>query len=246
MPAARPRRPASPPSAPAGSTRTCRCCWRPSRRGARGSGGGVGRPGGRVERFDLVVVRSTWDYFARREEFLAWAERVAAVTALHNPVSVLRWNSDKRYLRDLERAGVPIVPTTFVEPGEGLRPRCRGRRARRDRQAGRLGRIQRHRPLPRRRARRGAGPRRAVAGRGPRGDGAALPARRRRARRDGAPLLRRPLQPRHPQRRHLRRRSADGRRPLRARGDPAARGVCRRARGRERRSARCRGSAARR
>jgi len=68
--------------------------------------------------FDLVVVRSTWDYFARREEFLAWAERVAAVTALHNPVSVLRWNSDKRYLRDLERAGVPIVPTTFVEPGE--------------------------------------------------------------------------------------------------------------------------------
>jgi len=68
--------------------------------------------------FDLVVVRSTWDYFARREEFLAWAERVAAVTALHNPVSVLRWNSDKRYLRDLERAGVPIVPTTFVELGE--------------------------------------------------------------------------------------------------------------------------------
>jgi O-ureido-D-serine cyclo-ligase len=68
--------------------------------------------------FDLVVVRSTWDYFARREEFLAWAERVAAVSELHNPVSVLRWNSDKRYLRDLERAGVPIVPTTFVEPGE--------------------------------------------------------------------------------------------------------------------------------
>jgi glutathione synthase/RimK-type ligase-like ATP-grasp enzyme len=66
--------------------------------------------------FDLVVVRSTWDYFARREEFLAWAERVAAVSELHNPVPVLRWNSDKRYLLDLERAGVPIVPTTFVEP----------------------------------------------------------------------------------------------------------------------------------
>src|ERR1044072_611569 len=67
--------------------------------------------------FDTVVVRSTWDYFVRREEFLAWAERVAAVTALHNPVPVLRWNSDKRYLLDLERWGVPIVPTTFVEPG---------------------------------------------------------------------------------------------------------------------------------
>ena len=67
--------------------------------------------------FELVVVRSTWDYFARREEFLAWAERVAAVSQLHNPVSVLRWNSDKRYLRDLASAAVPIVPTTFVEPG---------------------------------------------------------------------------------------------------------------------------------
>jgi len=67
--------------------------------------------------FDLVVVRSTWDYFARRDEFLAWAERVAAVSELHNPVPVLRWNSDKRYLLDLERAGVPIVPTTFFEPG---------------------------------------------------------------------------------------------------------------------------------
>jgi O-ureido-D-serine cyclo-ligase len=68
--------------------------------------------------FDLVVLRSTWDYYARREEFLAWAERVAAVSELHNPVPVLRWNTDKRYLRDLERAGVPIVPTTFLGPGE--------------------------------------------------------------------------------------------------------------------------------
>jgi O-ureido-D-serine cyclo-ligase len=67
--------------------------------------------------FDLVVVRSTWDYFARRDEFLAWAERVAATSELHNPASVLRWNSDKRYLRDLAGAGVPIVPTAFVEPG---------------------------------------------------------------------------------------------------------------------------------
>src|ERR1044072_7642133 len=67
--------------------------------------------------FDTVVVRSTWDYFVRREEFLAWAEGVAAATGIHNPVPVLRWNSDKRYLLDLERWGVPIVPTTFVEPG---------------------------------------------------------------------------------------------------------------------------------
>jgi hypothetical protein len=63
---------------------------------------------------DLVVVRSTWDYVPRRAEFLAWAERVEAVTALANPAEVLRWNTDKRYLADLAHLGVPVVPTTFL------------------------------------------------------------------------------------------------------------------------------------
>ncbi|SFP69137.1 Glutathione synthase/RimK-type ligase, ATP-grasp superfamily [Geodermatophilus dictyosporus] len=67
----------------------------------------------------LVVVRSTWDYASRREEFLAWARRVEAVTALHNPAGVLAWNTDKRYLRELAADGVPVVPTTWAEhPGE--------------------------------------------------------------------------------------------------------------------------------
>ncbi|MDX6197845.1 MAG: hypothetical protein QOJ79_996 [Actinomycetota bacterium] len=70
--------------------------------------------------YDLVVVRSTWDYIARREEFLAWA---GAVPRLANPVSVLRWNTDKRYLERLAAVGVPVVPTTYVtdhfEPPSG-------------------------------------------------------------------------------------------------------------------------------
>lgn len=68
--------------------------------------------------YRLVVVRSTWDYALRRDEFLAWAERVAAATSLANPPDVLRWNTDKRYLRELEARGVPIVPTTWLEPGD--------------------------------------------------------------------------------------------------------------------------------
>ena len=68
---------------------------------------------------DAVVVRSTWDYAPRREEFLAWARRVEAVTRLDNPADVLTWNTDKRYLRDLAAAGVPVVPTAWAEhPGE--------------------------------------------------------------------------------------------------------------------------------
>ena len=68
--------------------------------------------------YRLAVVRSTWDYALRRDEFLDWADGVAAATRLLNPPDVLRWNTDKRYLRELAAAGLPIVPTTWVEPGE--------------------------------------------------------------------------------------------------------------------------------
>ena len=69
--------------------------------------------------FDAVLVRSTWDYPLRRAEFLAWTRRCRRTT---NPADVLAWNTDKRYLDDLSRAGVPTVPTAFVEPG-GTVPR---------------------------------------------------------------------------------------------------------------------------
>ncbi|TDD69988.1 hypothetical protein E1293_35160 [Actinomadura darangshiensis] len=61
-------------------------------------------------RYDLVVIRSTWDYTARRDEFVAWAESLPRVL---NPAGVVRWNTDKRYLRELAEAGVPIVPTLW-------------------------------------------------------------------------------------------------------------------------------------
>ncbi|MEH1169991.1 hypothetical protein V6V47_31885 [Micromonospora sp. CPCC 205539] len=68
---------------------------------------------------DLVVLRSPWDYALRRDEFVAWA---ATVPALVNPADVVRWNTDKRYLAELSAAGVPTVPTSWVEPGESWQP----------------------------------------------------------------------------------------------------------------------------
>jgi len=65
--------------------------------------------------FDLVVVRSTWDYHDRRDAFLAWARGLGE--RLVNPVGVLEWNTDKRYLRELADAGLPVVPTALVAPG---------------------------------------------------------------------------------------------------------------------------------
>ena len=67
--------------------------------------------------YDLVVVRSTWDYTARVAEFLAWA---GGVPRLANPANVLRWNTDKRYLRELSGAGVPVVPTRWLDGAAAL------------------------------------------------------------------------------------------------------------------------------
>jgi glutathione synthase/RimK-type ligase-like ATP-grasp enzyme len=62
----------------------------------------------------VVVLRSTWDYTLRREQFLDFA---ASVPVLHNPAGVVQWNSDKVYLHELELAGVPITPTVVAPPG---------------------------------------------------------------------------------------------------------------------------------
>jgi hypothetical protein len=69
---------------------------------------------------DAVVVRSTWDYAPRRDDFLAWARRVEDGTLLLNPADVLAWNTDKRYLEDLVDAGVPVVPTAWARTRDEL------------------------------------------------------------------------------------------------------------------------------
>lgn len=69
----------------------------------------------RTEDADLVILRATWDYAERRAEFLDWTSRVRN---LLNAPAVVAWNSDKHYLADLAAAGVPTVPSSFIEPGE--------------------------------------------------------------------------------------------------------------------------------
>jgi glutathione synthase/RimK-type ligase-like ATP-grasp enzyme len=69
-------------------------------------------------RFDLVLLRSTWNYTERPTEFLAWCERVAATTRLLNPPALVRWNIDKHYLADLASKGVPVIPAHFLASGD--------------------------------------------------------------------------------------------------------------------------------
>lgn len=62
-------------------------------------------------RYDVAVIRSTWDYFHRPRKFLETIERIDRAVKLYNGLDTIRWNIEKTYLLDLERRGVPIVPT---------------------------------------------------------------------------------------------------------------------------------------
>ena len=75
--------------------------------------------GGAVDA-DLCVIRSVWDYFERRDEFLRWIAEVGRTMPVWNPLPILTWNSHKSYLADLERAGVHVPPTEVLRPGDDV------------------------------------------------------------------------------------------------------------------------------
>ena len=68
--------------------------------------------------FDLVVIRTPWDYFLHLEEFLSWVEDVEQVTRVLNSSRILRWNSHKKYLKELSSFGVPTVPTLWISKNQ--------------------------------------------------------------------------------------------------------------------------------
>ena len=69
--------------------------------------------------FDCALIRSTWDYTLRRDEFVAWAR---SVPRLVNNATVIEWNSAKTYLADLAAAGLPVVSSAFLPPGQEQLP----------------------------------------------------------------------------------------------------------------------------
>ncbi len=71
-------------------------------------------------RFDAVVLRSPWDYTQRLAKFLAWCQVVSTRTALFNPLDVVGWNTDKRYLEDLANSGAPVIDSHFLAPGDDV------------------------------------------------------------------------------------------------------------------------------
>jgi glutathione synthase/RimK-type ligase-like ATP-grasp enzyme len=73
--------------------------------------------------FDAVVIRSCWDYHLALDPFLAWVDGLtAARVPVWNPPHVIRWNADKRYLRDLQAWGIHIPETVFLNRHEAASP----------------------------------------------------------------------------------------------------------------------------
>ena len=65
-----------------------------------------------------ILFRTTWDYFERFSEFSSWLNRVSKQTKLLNSEAIIRWNIDKHYLLDLQRNGINICESYFIEEGE--------------------------------------------------------------------------------------------------------------------------------
>ena len=77
------------------------------------------QPGVDWSAFDLVLIRTTWDYMDRADEFLATLAHIdASGTRLENTRDIVEWNIDKHYLRTLERRGVTIVPSVWGHGGD--------------------------------------------------------------------------------------------------------------------------------
>jgi hypothetical protein len=151
--------------------------------------------------FEMVVIRSTWDYTKDRRAFLEWAR---SLPTLFNPYEVIEYSTDKHYLNDLMARGHRIIPTLFCDVGETPDFPRRWLRRETDRGRGLDGRRQ----VRRRRAREGGGARRATARLGTRRHDPALRRVNRRGGRAGTGLHRRKVLARDSEECHAPRRSS--------------------------------------
>lgn len=72
-------------------------------------------PGQDWSHYAAVLVGTTWDYWDRTTEFLQRLDEIEAVAPLYNPSKLIRWNSHKGYLRELETRGALTIPTLWID-----------------------------------------------------------------------------------------------------------------------------------
>lgn len=85
-------------------------------RGARVSAAPWNGPFGPFAAADIVLIRSTWDYFDVADDFAAWIDRLEAAAPVLNPPEILRWNMTKAYLFELAEKSAPVPPMQQINP----------------------------------------------------------------------------------------------------------------------------------
>lgn len=73
------------------------------------------------ENYDLAIIKSPWDYFDLIEDFYAWLAQLESKNVrLLNPIDIVKWNADKHYLNDIQKAGLRITPSIFLTKGDKI------------------------------------------------------------------------------------------------------------------------------
>jgi glutathione synthase/RimK-type ligase-like ATP-grasp enzyme len=73
------------------------------------------------EEYDLVILKSPWDYFDLIEDFYNWLTKLENKSVrLLNPINIIKWNADKHYLQEIEKAGLKVTPSIFIAKGNPI------------------------------------------------------------------------------------------------------------------------------
>jgi len=71
--------------------------------------------------FDYLIFRNTWDYYEKENAFNEWLDRIQKLgIPTLNALEIIRQNKHKFYLRDLEKQGIRILPTVFIDKTDSL------------------------------------------------------------------------------------------------------------------------------
>lgn len=71
--------------------------------------------------FDLALLKSPWDYFEVIDTFYSWLTHLDEIKLpLLNPTDLVKWNADKHYLAEIADAGLPVIPTAYINKGTRL------------------------------------------------------------------------------------------------------------------------------
>lgn len=73
------------------------------------------------ENYDLAILKSPWDYFDLIADFYNWLANLEDKNIrLLNPIDIVKWNADKHYLHDIEKAGLKVTQSIFIDKGQKI------------------------------------------------------------------------------------------------------------------------------